>query len=148
HLGLEGSAMGGGETRAPRSAEPAFRALDEPWYLVWAEALATNRKVQVTLLVLLLGVGALFLWPKHGAGGASLGSILRHPERFQGRSVTVSGEVLEIFEVGIGHAYRLRQGRDEVVVYSTVREPRLHERVEVVGTVSTGYLDGTPRVAI
>ena len=138
-----------GEDPAPeRPAAPAFRPLDEPWHLVWLETFVTNRAAQAAAVVGLLAVAAIFFWPRHGLNGASLGSILRHPERYQGRVVTVHGEVLESFEVGLGHAFRLRQGRDVVVVYSTLRQPRLHQRVEIVGTVSTGYLDGAPRVAI
>ncbi len=137
----------GGDSATPARTAPAFRPLDEPWYLVWAEALLTNRRVQTPLLIALVALTAFMLWPRHGAG-ASLGSILHHPERYQGRTVSVHGEVMEIFEVGIGHAFQLRQGRDVVVVYSTIHEPRVHDHVTVAGTVSTGYLDGQPRVAI
>src|SRR5262247_1247774 len=137
------------EPEAKRPAEPAFRPLEEPWYLVWFEALLTNRTVQVAGLVVVAAVAAFMFWPKPGgASGASLGSILRHPERFEGHTVAVRGEVLESFEVGQGHAFQLRQGRDVVVIYSTLREPRIHETINVVGIVSTGYLDGAPRVAI
>lgn len=146
--GLDSEVMVDGTAAPPRGRAPVFRPLDEPWYLVWSEVLLTNRKIQAVALTALVVIGAVVFWPKQGASGASLGSILRHPERFQGRSVVVRGEVLESFQVGQGHAFQLRQGRDVVVVYSTLREPRLHERVEVVGTVSTGYLDGSPRVAI
>lgn len=148
--GLAADLPASAEDRAevPTKAAPAFRPLQEPWYLVWAEALATQGRVQVVVLVAAVGLATFFFWPRGGASGASLGSILRHPETYQGRSVVVRGEVLEIFEVGTGRAFQLRQGRDVLVVYSTMREPRLHDRVEVRGIVSTGYLDGAPRVAI
>jgi hypothetical protein len=133
---------------APPRPEPAFRPLEEPWYLVWAEAVATQRRVQVGLLLVLIAAAAFFFYSRGGTSGASLGAILRHPETFEGRSVVVRGEVLEIFDVGTGHAFQIRQGREVVVVYSTLRQPRLHDRVEVKGSVSTGYLDGKPRVAI
>jgi hypothetical protein len=127
---------------------PAFRPFDEPWYLVWAEKLVTDRRLQMAALGLIVATVAFFAWPRGGAQGTSLSGILSHPQRFEGHTVAVRGEVMEIFEVGQGFAFQLRQGRSMVVVYSTTREPRLHERVEVRGTVSTGYLDGTPRVAI
>jgi alanine racemase len=44
--------------------------------------------------------------------------------------------------------YNLRQGRDTIVVYSRTRRPALHEHVKATGTVSIGYLDGVPRVAL
>jgi len=133
---------------SPVRATPAFRPLQEPWYLVWSEAVATQRRVQVLLLLVVAAVAAFFFFARGGTSGASLGAILRHPENYEGRSVVVRGEVLEIFDVGTGHAFQIRQGRDMVVVYSTLREPRLHDRVEVSGIVSTGYLDGKPRIAI
>jgi hypothetical protein len=150
--GMDGGLPSSDSTEAdpdqPASAAPAFRPLDEPWYLVWSEAMLTPRNLKIAFAIVLLSVAAWFFWPRHGERGASLGSIVRHPERFQGQVVAVSGEVLESFEVGTGHAFQLRQGRDVVVVYSTLREPHMHEHVEVRGIVSTGYLDGAPRVAI
>jgi hypothetical protein len=136
------------EPSAPAPSVPSFRPLEEPWYLVWAEALAVNRRLQIGLVVLVAALAGSMLWPKGGAQGTSLSGILSHPQRFEGHTVAVRGEVMEIFEVGQGYAFQLRQGRSMVVVYSTTREPRLHDRVEVRGTVSTGYLDGKPRVAI
>lgn len=133
---------------APAPAEPRLQPLHEPWYLVWGEALLTNRKLQIAVAAILVLAAVLVFRPRLGQPGASLGSILRDPEHYEGRSVAVRGEVLESFEVGEGHAFQLRQGRDTVVVFSRSRHPRLHERIEVVGTVSTGYLDGEPRVAI
>lgn len=128
--------------------EPKLHPLHEPWYLVWGEAVATNRKLQIAA-VALLALGALLLSrPWSGQSGTSLGGILRHPERYEGRTVAVHGEVLESFDIGDAHVFHLRQGRDTVVVFSPTRRPRLHQRLEVVGTVSTGYLDGQPRVAI
>jgi hypothetical protein len=140
--------MAEGSAGAAPAGPPAFQPLNEPWYLVWGEALLTNRKLQIAAAAVLVLAAVLWFRPRLGQDGASLGTILRHPERYEGRSVAVRGEVLESFEVGEGHAFQLRQGRDTVVVFSRSRHPRLHERVEVVGTVSTGYLDGEPRVAI
>jgi hypothetical protein len=138
----------GARSKPSHPTGPTFRPLDEPWYLVWGEALATNRKVQLLALAAIALIGVLVMRPRIGQSGASLGGILRHPDRYEGRSVMVRGEVLESFDIGQGHVFHLRQGRDTVVVFSPSRRPRLHERVEVVGTVSTGYLDGEPRVAI
>ena len=90
----------------------------------------------------------LMLHPWQRDRGTSLGNILHHPDRYEGQPVTVRGEVLDAFDIGGGHMFHLRQGRDTVVVFSPTRRPSLHQRLRVVGTVSTGYLDGAPRVAI
>jgi hypothetical protein len=100
--------------------------------------------------VLVVIAVALLVWlhPWQPDHGASLGRILRHPDLYEGQSVTVNGEVVDAFEIGGGRVFHLRQGRDTVVVFSPTRHPAVHERLRVVGTVSTGYLDGEPRVAI
>jgi hypothetical protein len=133
---------------SPAPTPPPFRPLDEPWYLVWGEAILTDRRVQGGLLVAIALLAALVFFPKHRERGASLNSILREPARFEGRTVAVRGEALESFDVGQGYAFNLRQGRDTVVVFSPTRRPEMHQHIELVGTVSTGYLDGAPRVAI
>ena len=137
------------DTKAPQTPEPPpFRRLEEPWYLVWGEAILTDRRVQGGLLLVIALVAGLMFFPRQGGRGASLHSIIHEPARFEGQAVVVRGEALESFDVGQGYAFNLRQGRDTVVVFSPTRRPDLHQHVVVAGTVSTGYLDGAPRVAI
>ena len=50
--------------------------------------------------------------------------------------------------VGQGYVFNLHQGRDTLVVFTRLRSPRSRERTTVVGSVSMGYLDGAPRVAL
>jgi hypothetical protein len=78
----------------------------------------------------------------------SLSRIRQHPEAFDGQRVEVSGRAGEGFMVGGNYVFNLRQGRDTIVVYSRSRRPALHENVQATGTVSIGYLDGEPRVAL
>jgi hypothetical protein len=78
----------------------------------------------------------------------SLSRIRQHPEVFDGRLVAVRGEAGETFSIGGSYVFNLRQGRDTIVVYSRTRRPSLHENVRATGTVSIGYLDGVPRVAL
>lgn len=118
----------------------------------WAEWLDRLRMLPRPVLIgvgsaLVLGVVAYLLWPR-GTAGVSLAQIRQHPEAFEGRSVRVGGKAGETFAVGGSYVYNLFQGRDTVVVYSRLRRPRLHERVKVEGTVSIGYLEGEPRVAV
>ena len=60
----------------------------------------------------------------------------------------VKGRIGDVFPIGDGYVFNLHQGRDTVVVFTRSRLPVSHEKAEVVGTVSTGYLDGVPRVAV
>jgi len=62
--------------------------------------------------------------------------------------VAVSGRVGETFPVGGGYAFYLHQGRDTIVVFTRSRVPTFRQRVQIVGSVSTGFLEGVPRAAI
>ena len=62
--------------------------------------------------------------------------------------VHVEGRVGEVFPVGGGYAFYLRDGRDTMVVFTRSRTPERDEHVKIDGTVSTGYLDGQARTAL
>lgn len=124
-------------------------AQDSPFWVDWLERLQSlPRPVMIGAgAVLVLGALAYLLYPRD-TPGVSLAQIRQHPEAYEGRSVRVGGKAGEAFSVGGSYVYSLYQGRDTVVVYSRTRPARLHERVKVDGTVSIGYLDGAPRVAV
>jgi hypothetical protein len=127
---------------------PPIRPHDEPLWLVWTEALATNRKLQVAILAALVALAAYAFWPREEGRSVPLGQIRKHPDRFEGHTVKVRGQVGEVFDIGRGYVFNLIQGRDTVVVFSPTRHPEPHDKIRVDGTVSTGYLDGMARVAI
>ncbi len=132
----------------PEPPGSKLRPLYEPWWIVWLEALATRRRLQISVLAAVLLAALFFFWPRAAGHGVSIASLKRHAETFNGQTVRVRGKIGEVFAVGQGYAFDLHQGRDTVVVFSQTRTPRVHERVEVVGLVSTGYLDGMPRIAV
>lgn len=98
--------------------------------------------------VLLLVVVLAFVLSPREQASVSLSRILQHPEAFDGRQVAVSGRAGETFSIGGSYVFNLRQGRDTIVVYSRTRRPAPNESVRATGTVSIGYLDGAPRVAL
>jgi hypothetical protein len=129
------------ETVSRRLASPP------PWE-AWIDRLRTIPPLWLIgagIAVATLVVTLVFLSPP---GGISLAQIRQHPEAFEGRAVEVRGRAGETFSIGDSYVYDLRQARDTIVVFSHSRRPALHERVLVKGTVSIGYLDGEPRVAI
>jgi hypothetical protein len=103
-----------------------------------------------------LGVGAgiallvalSFVLAPRDPARVSLARLRQQPEAYDGRVVHVRGRAGETFSIGGSYVFNLRQGRDTIVVYSRTRRPRLHEDVRASGTVSVGYLDGAPRVAL
>jgi hypothetical protein len=134
--------------RGEGPALPSLKPLEEPWWLVLAERLAGDRRVVIGGLALLLVGGGAALWRGRDRVGVSLAAIKRHAPHYEGRRVTVRGKVGEVFEIGQGYVFWLHQGRDTVAVFSPARRPRPNERVTVAGTITTGYLDGVPRVAL
>jgi len=131
----------------PGSATMAARR-SEPWWRSWMIRLRRDRRVQLALGgAVLLALGIWSFWPRPYEG-VSIGRIRREPLRFDGRVVAVSGRVGETFPVGGGYAFYLHQGRDTIVVFTRSRVPTFRQRVQIVGSVSTGFLEGVPHAAI
>jgi hypothetical protein len=137
-MGVEDAA----QTRAP------VRPLEEPWWMVLGERIMTERPLQLLIAggIAVIVTAALF-WPHQGRS-VSVRNIKRHPEVYESETVRVHGRVEEVFPLGNGWVYDLRQGRDTITVFTQGAMPGRHQNVDVVGQVSTGYLDGRPRIAI
>ncbi len=118
-----------------------------PWWMQAPEALRTNRRLQI-----LAGLGVLLLlaipfYPR-GERGVSLADLKQRPDHFDGQDVKIKGRVGEVYSVGGGYAFYLHQGRDTMVVFTRVRTPKTRDVLQISGHVSTGYLDGQPRLAL
>ena len=122
-------------------------AVAPPWWSTMAEQLRGDWRVQAAIGLALVAVLAFTFWPRHEKT-TSIAHLKEHPERYADTPVRVGGRVSEVFAVGGSWAYTMVQGRDTIVVFSRTREPKLRERIVVIGTLSRGYLDGQSRVAI
>lgn len=137
-----------GDEGAADAAPPL--AIEPPFWEVWLErarALPAPVLIGAGVVLLTVLVAAVAVRPR-GEGGVSLAAIRQNPEAYDGRQVAVRGKAGETFSVGGNWVYTLREGRDTIVVYSRNRKPALNENVSTAGTVSIGYLDGMPRVAL
>ena len=124
------------------------RKLDEPIWVVAMDWLQANPRVMVLIgLGLAATVSAWMFWPR-SEKGISLHDLRTHASKWDGQTVRLAGRVGEVFNVGAGWAYNLHQGRDTIVVFTRGAAPQTREKVSIVGSVSTGYLDGAPRQAI
>ncbi|HKQ58082.1 MAG TPA: hypothetical protein VJY35_09460 [Candidatus Eisenbacteria bacterium] len=134
-----------GETvvRTPLSVEP-------PVWELWVDRLRMIPRPVVfgAIAVLALVTGIVWFAIPRDPAAVSLARLRQQPEAYDGRVVHVEGRAGESFLVGGSIVFNLRQGRDTIVVYSRNLRPHMHERVRASGTVSVGYLDGTPRVAL
>jgi len=122
-----------------------------PFWQVWLERLTSiPRPILIggAAVALVCGGAAAFLLPTRVDGSVSLARLRQQPEAFDGRIVHVRGKAGETFSIGGSYVFNLCQGRDTIVVYSRTRRPTPHEDVQAHGTVSIGYLDGVPRVAL
>jgi len=115
------------------------------------QATVTRVVTSKPFLVLVLALGAVMavmMFRPRDAQTTSIASIRRHPERFEGRAVQVSGRVGEVFTVGGGYAFHLHQGRENIVVFTRSRVPVRSEKVTISGSLSIGTLDGKTRHAL
>ena len=122
-------------------------AMTPSWWSTVSAQVRGDRRIQLAIGAALLAVLAFTFWPR-GEKTISIAHLKEHPERYADTPVRVGGRVSEVFPVGGSWAYTVVQGRDTIVVFSRVREPKIRERIEVVGTLSRGFLDGQSRVAI
>ena len=118
-----------------------------PWWMQVPEAFRTDRRLQI-----IAGLGVLVLltiafYPR-GEHGVSLADLKKRPAHFDGQDVKIKGKVGEVYSVGGGYAFYLHQGRDTMVVFTRVRTPKTRDVLQITGHVSTGYLDGQPRLAL
>lgn len=131
----------------PAALAPPRTVLEEPWWAVAADALQTQRPLQIGILAVALAVVAWFAWPR-SQPSVAIRSIHAHPERYDGVTVRVAGRVGDVYEIGGAYAFYLEQGRDTIVVFSRTRRPYRNEKLSVAGSVSMGYLDGIARPSL
>ena len=132
----------------PKVVAMPVRQLDEPIWVVAMDWLQSNPRVMVLIgLGVAAIVSAWLFWPR-SEKGISLHDLRAHAARYDGQTVRLNGRVGEVFNVGAGWAFNLHQGRDTIVVFTRAAAPRTRDKVSIVGSVSTGYLDGSPRQAI
>jgi hypothetical protein len=96
--------------------------------------------------VVLLFVALNIAKPREKA--TSVRDIIRDAAALDGKEVRIAGVIGQWFPMGDGYSFYLHQGRDTIVVFTRVRTPAEKQKVKVVGTISTGYLDGQPRPAL
>jgi hypothetical protein len=133
----------GGED--PIATEPVKK---KSWLDDLREQISQHALIVLIALVVVTVLGVVIFNMSRGNNATPIAKIKKHAREFDGQTVTVMGRVGQVFQIGASYTFYLHQGRDTIVVFSRTRVPVSRERLTVVGSISTGYLEGVPRVAL
>ncbi len=91
-------------------------------------------------LILVAGLG-LFL-AACSLGTIKIGKILDHPRDYDGKEVTVQGEVTDTYSFLILKNFKLKDNTGEITVVTTRILPKKGETIKVTGTVQESFTLG------
>ena len=139
---------------APRSAsaEPPIAVIVERRQDLFAAVMKQLARLPLPVyavgagVAVAIAIGAMMMQPKEQF--TSIRHIKTHAREMDGQMVHIRGTVGQSFPVGGGFAFYLHQSRDTIVVFTRNRTPIERKHIKLMGTVSTGYLDGAARAAI
>lgn len=78
----------------------------------------------------------------------AIGSILKNPRAFQGRTVTVAGEVTGSLNLIVISGYRVRDGSGEITVVTDGAVPKTGDSVRVSGQVDQAVAIGNQGLVV
>ncbi len=90
--------------------------------------------------LVLSGCGGLFSTP--------IGKILADPRAYAGKTVTVSGEVTQVFSLVFIKYFRLRDETGEIVVVTDRILPKVGTKIKVKGTVQEAFSIGDQQLIV
>jgi hypothetical protein len=104
-----------------------------------------NRMLRAGLAILfssliLFGCGGLFSTP--------IGKILADPRAYAGKTVTVSGEVTQIFSLFFIKYFRLKDETGEIVIVTDKPLPKVGTKIRVKGTVQEAFSIGDQQLIV
>ena len=90
--------------------------------------------------LVLSSCGGLFSTP--------IGRILADPRAYAGKTVTVSGEVTQIFSLVVIKYFKLKDKTAEIVIVSDRPLPRIGTKIKVKGTVQEAFSIGDQQLIV
>ena len=99
-------------------------------------------------ITVMLAIATMVFMRSTGPKGESISRIHSAASELSGQALQVRGRVGDVFPMVGSHVYYLLQGRDTLVVFTRGTPPRVGTTITVQGTLSVGYLDGSPRPAL
>lgn len=105
--------------------------------------MTTSRLARTLGVLALVAVAAC-----SGLFATKIGRITADPAAFDGRAVTVSGEVTGRVNLALVKFFRLRDGSGEITVVTERPLPREGDKVRVTGTVKQAFALGDLRAVV
>ena len=90
--------------------------------------------------LILSGCSGLFSTP--------IGKILADPRAYAGKTVTVSGEVTQIFSLVFIKYFRMRDETGEIVIVTDKPLPKVGTKIRVKGTVEEAFSIGDQQLIV
>ena len=101
------------------------------------------QRVSVAILfssLILFGCSGLFSTP--------IGKILADPRAYAGKTVTVSGEVTQIFSLVFIKYFRLRDETGEIIIVTDKPLPKVGTKIKVKGTAQEAFSIGDQQLIV
>ncbi len=108
--------------------------------------MALRSRIQRTGLVILFS--SLVLSGCTGLFSTPIGKILADPRAYAGKTVTVSGEVTQVFSLIFIKYFRLRDKTGEIVVVTDKPLPKVGTKISVKGTVQEAFSIGDQQLIV
>ncbi|MGZ3535578.1 MAG: hypothetical protein ACXU9K_10155 [Thermodesulfobacteriota bacterium] len=90
--------------------------------------------------IMVLGCSGLFSTP--------IGKILENPRAYAGKTVTVSGEVTQIFSLVFIKYFKVRDETGEILIVTDRPLPKVGTKIKVKGTVQEAFSIGDQQLIV
>ena len=99
-----------------------------------------------------VGIGillsSLILSGCNGLFSTPIGKILADPRAYAGKTVTVSGEVTQIFSLVFIKYFRLRDETGEIIIVTDKPMPKVGTKIKVKGTAQEAFSIGDQQLIV
>lgn len=103
---------------------------------------------RIQRVVLAILFSSLILSGCSGLFSTPIGKILADPRAYAGKTVTVSGEVTQIFSLVFIKYFRLKDETGEIVIVTDKPLPKVGTKISVKGTVQEAFSIGDQQLIV
>ncbi len=109
-----------------------------------------RKKIIIAILIVIVGMIGVGVWHYlRQAQYAQIEKILRNPKAYEGKVVTIEGEVTDRTSLFIVlKFYRLRDKTGEIIVVTKKPLPEIRSKVQVTGKIDGAFPIGDQRLLV